>query len=108
MTLQARFTTVPFQPLSDKNVEDNVVFLTRKMSNSDNFFITNKCASPFCIETAKEKKSLKKQKHGYLIQNLTDKAFKGTVVNRALTFMHKGLFESTPSVSSEHYFSVSF
>ena len=56
----------------------------------------------------KGKKEFKKQKHGYLIQNLTDKAFKGTVVNRALTFMHKGLFESTPSVSSEHYFRVSF
>ena len=62
MTLQARFTTVPFQPLSDKNVEDNVVFLTRKVSNSDNFFINNKCASLFCIETAKENKEFKETK----------------------------------------------
>ena len=34
--------------------------------------------------------SLKKQKHRYLIHTLSDKAFKGTVVNRTLRSLHEG------------------
>ena len=42
--------------------------------------------------------SLKKQKHGYLIHRGPDKAFKGTVVNRAYTSLHGGSHEITFTV----------
>jgi len=43
-------------------------------------------------------KSLKKQKHGYLIHSLSDNDIKGIVVNRALPYLHEGLLEITLSV----------
>ena len=39
--------------------------------------------------------SLKKQKHSYLIQTGSDKAFKGRVVNRALPSLHGGSVKVT-------------
>ena len=39
--------------------------------------------------------SLKKLKHWYLIHTWSDKAFKGTVVNRTIPSLHKGSFEIT-------------
>ena len=48
-----------------------------------------------------EKNSLKKQKKLYLIHSLSDKAFKGTVVNRALPSLHGGLLEITLTVPVE-------
>ena len=40
----------------------------------------------------------KKQKHGYIICILSDKGFKGTVVNRTLSSLHGVLLEITPTV----------
>ena len=39
--------------------------------------------------------SLKKQKHSYLIQTGSDKAFKGSVVNLALPSLHGGSVKIT-------------
>ena len=39
--------------------------------------------------------SLMKQKHRYLTHTLSDKDFKGTLVNRALHPLHSGPFEIT-------------
>ena len=39
--------------------------------------------------------SLKKQKHGYLIDTWLEKAFKGTVVNQAVQSLHAGSLEVT-------------
>ena len=39
--------------------------------------------------------SLMKQKHRYLTHTLSDKGFKGTLVNRALHPLHGGPFEIT-------------
>ena len=62
------------------NVEENGVFLTRKVFNSDNsplLFISKKINQvTFEDKTQMIRNSLKKQKHGYLIHNLSDKALK--------------------------------
>ena len=42
--------------------------------------------------------SLKKQKHGYLMHTWSDKAYKGTIVNQALSYFHGGSLEITLSV----------
>ena len=42
-----------------------------------------------------KKNSLEKQKHGYLIHVWSDKAFKGTVVNRTLPSLYGGSLEIT-------------
>ena len=42
--------------------------------------------------------SLKKQKHGHLLNTWSDKAFKGTVVNRTLPSLQGGLLEITLTV----------
>ena len=57
------------------------------MFNSDNFSI-----SSYKLEMRKQMKikSLKKQKHWYLIYTWADKAFKDTVVNWALPSLHGG------------------
>jgi len=36
-----RFTTVPFNPLFDKNVQDIIVFLSQKVFHFDNFSIAS-------------------------------------------------------------------
>ena len=43
-------------------------------------------------------KSLKKQKHWYIIYTWADKAFKGTVVNWVLPSLHRGSLETTLTV----------
>ena len=76
-----------------KNMEDTVVFLTRKVFISLSLFIASynkKSASHFCRETAKENKHFKGTKTCKLIQTRTDKAIKGSVVNRALSSLHRG------------------
>ena len=53
-------------------------------------------AKSFLQRNSKLKKTvLMKQKHGYLIHILSDKAFKGTVVNLAMTSLHVGSHEIT-------------
>ena len=42
--------------------------------------------------------SLKKQKHGYLNHTWSEKAFKGSLVNRGLPSLHKGSIEITLTV----------
>ena len=42
--VNSRFTTVPLKPYSDKNVEDTIVFLTRKVFISVSFSIA------FCMQ----------------------------------------------------------
>ena len=41
-----------------------------------------------------KRNSLKKQKHGYLIHTLSDKVFKGNLVNRALPSLLGGSLEN--------------
>ena len=43
--------------------------------------------------------TLKKQKHEYLIHTWSDKGFKGTVVNRALSSLHAGSLEIIRTVT---------
>ena len=61
------------------------------------FLISKKCASHFCREPANNN-SLKKQTHNYLIHTWTDNAFKGSIVNRALTSLHWRSLEVTLTV----------
>jgi len=49
-----------------------------------------------CRETAKK---IKFKKHGYLIITWSDKAFKGSVVNRTLPFFQESLFEITSALN---------
>ena len=60
------------------NVEDTIVFLTRKV------FISQMKIN-----------SLKEQKDWYLIHTWSDKAFKGTIVNQTLSSLHGGSLEIT-------------
>ena len=60
-----------------------------------------KYANHFRRKPANGKNSLKKQKKLYLIHSLSDKAFKATVVNRALPSLHGGLLEITLTVPVE-------
>ena len=50
--------------------------------------IDNNLANHFPRETENEKKQFKETKHGYLIHIYSDHAFKGTVLNRALSSLH--------------------
>ena len=50
--------------------------------------------------------SLKKQKHGYLFNTRSDKAFKGTVVNKALPSLHGGSLEITLTVPLIYTYAV--
>ena len=57
-------------------------------------------ASHFRRKTAnKNKQNLKKQKHWVLIHTWSNKAFEGTVVNRALPSLHGGSLEITLTVT---------
>ena len=49
-------------------------------------------------ETANENKAFKETKHGYLLCTVSDKAFKGTIVNRALSYLYGGSLEITLTV----------
>ena len=54
----------------------------------------------FRREAANENKQFKKkQKYGYLIYTLSEKYFKGTVVNLALASLYRGSLEITLTVS---------
>ena len=50
--------------------------------------------------------SLKKQKHGYLIHTWSDKAFNGTVVNRAMSSVHGESLGNTLTVPLTYYESI--
>ena len=50
--------------------------------------------------------SLKKQKPGFLIHNWSDKAFRGTVVNRALSYLLEVLHQITNTVPSSTIYLV--
>ena len=57
-------------------------------------FFCSKIAQVTFVETPQLKKnSIHYYKHLYLIQTWSDKAFKGTVVNRVLPSLHEGPFE---------------
>ena len=66
--------------------------MTQKVSMSDNFSIGSfkqEYAQVTFAENPQMKiKSLKKQKHGYLIHMSSYKAIKGTIVNRELPSLH--------------------
>ena len=74
----AWFTTVPLNPLSNKNVED-VVFLIRKV------FISVSFSQFFILRKANENKLVIKE-YSYLTRHM----FQGTDVNCALQFLHRG------------------
>ena len=75
-----------------KNVENIVVFLTKKclfLRISPLLLISKKCTSHLSQREPQMKISrLKKQKHWYLIGTWLDRAFKGTNVNRVLPLVH--------------------
>ena len=61
--------------------------------------INKKYASHFRREPANENKQFKElKKHEYLVHTWSDKALKGTVVNRALAFLHGDSLEITLTV----------
>ena len=73
------------------------------------FFIWNhkEWASLFRRESENEKKNnLIKPKHGYLIHTWSDKAFKSSVVNLALSSLHKRSLEITFTVPLISWFSI--
>ena len=80
----ARFTTEPCI----------LSFSWLKVFNSDNFFyfflLSRNAQVTFCRETLNDQKQFKGKKHGYLIHTWLDKAFKGSLVNRALPSLHGG------------------
>ena len=73
--MHVRFTTVPLNPLSNKNVED-VVFLIRKVIIFVSF------SKLFLLRNANENELF----------------IKGTDVNCALQFLHRGSLELTLTV----------
>ena len=60
--------------------------------------ISKKCAGYIRRETANDNKQLNKQKHEYPIHSWSHKAFKGALVNWALSFLHGGSLEITLTV----------
>ena len=71
--------------ISSKCVEDTVVFLTWKVFISGSFSIA---FDKQVLVIRKSLNGLKKQKQCCLIHTWSDKAFKGTVVNRTLPSLH--------------------
>ena len=81
----ARFTTVPLKPKSDQKSfsDSNCVYFCNYLYC---FLSARKAQANFAEKLRIKVNSLKKQKQGYLIHTWSDKASKGTVVNRALGF----------------------
>ena len=87
----------------NENVEDNVVFLTPKVFDSDNFSIViyykQNAQTTFTENPQIKRNTFQKQKHCYLkIHILSDNAFKGTVVNQASSYLNAGSLEITLTV----------
>jgi len=78
-----------------KNVEDTVVFLTRKRVYFCEVFHCKECASHFCSEPANKNKV---KKHCYLIHTWSDKTFNGMVVNRTLPSLQEWSIKITLTV----------
>ena len=72
----AWFTTVPW-----KNVEDTIVIL---------FLFTSFSRVTFAEKPQMKINNIQRQKHWCLVHTWSDKAFKCTVVNRAVSSMHEG------------------
>jgi len=72
-----------------------VVFMSVYVVNNSSLLLKNNGMRKLIYAKKPQMKiySLKKQNHWYLIRTWSDKAFKGTVVNRALTSLHGGLLE---------------
>ena len=92
-----RFTTVPLKPLIyQKGGRSTILLLARIIYWIVSFSVAShkqgmRSASHLRVENPKMKKnSLKKEKQRYLIHTWSDKAFKGTAVNRALPSFHGG------------------
>ena len=66
------------------NVEDILVFQTRKVLNSDNFFHASKNQEMRILLSQMKINCFNNQKYGYLMYSWSDKAFKSSIVNRAL------------------------
>ena len=92
----AQFAIVPLNPYSDikKHARVRKKHVISALSSSL-FLIRKKCAIYFCKNPQMKINILKEQKHGYLIHTWIRKAFKGTVVNRALPSLHRGSHEIT-------------
>ena len=90
----ARFTIV-YWNLNLIKKEDIVVFMSVYVVNNSSLLFKNNGMRKLIYAKKPQMKiySLKKQNHWYLIRTWSDKAFKGTVVNRALTSLHGGLLE---------------
>ena len=69
-------------------MEDIVVFMTRKVFNSDIKSIASFKQVIFAEKLQIKITSLWKQKHKYLIHTRPDKAVEGTVVNRTFKFLY--------------------
>ena len=83
-----------------KNLEDSVRFFCAR-----NVFISASFSIGSCKQALRklhsqrnENKQFKQKKHWYLIHAWSDKAFKATVVNRALSSLQGGFFEITLTV----------
>ena len=73
------------------DVEDMVVFLDLKVFNFDSYYMLSyirNAHSNFYRET-----SIENYKHWFLIHTWSDKTFKGTIVNRALSSVQGGQFK---------------
>ena len=91
-----------------KNVEDNVVFLSR-ISVYYCKFLRRFSLSRIAQISFEEKlliHHLNKQKHGYLINTWSDKLFKGTFVKQALPSLYGGSRKITCTVPLSYFFIV--
>ena len=106
----ARFTKVPLKPLSSRKCGR---FCRFPHSNRAYFkllspllLLGKKYGSYFTEKPQIKIICLKKQKHGYLNHTLSDKAFRSTLVNRALPSLHGWSLKITLTVpltsNSEH------
>jgi len=72
--------------------------MTRKVFNSDNFFIVS--YQQEMLQSLLQMRT----KHGYLIHSLLDKTVNGNIVNRALTSFHRGSLENFAYSPFKFYF----
>ena len=83
-----------------KNLEDNIVFFTQKVFNSENFSISSYKQEMRKSVLQRNRKTkincLKKLKHAYQIHTWSDIAFNGTVVNQALPSLYEESLKINP------------